>query len=207
MRRILALGVLLAAACSTPAPAPARASVADQRKYLLERVDDAAVVQLYADGFSALPLDQKSSSGTWPRPRSPAATSSTTRSRPTRSRCVRCSRRSSRHAGEGRSRSRSRRFAATRSSSGSTPGRTTTSPRRSSCSTCTPQAFADAATRGRMAPARRFRFAPGETLDQLLTRLGPMFFDASFKPSRTNQKPRPGVDILAGEQQQPVSRA
>src|SRR5215475_4444823 len=29
------------------------------RKYLLERVDDAAVVQLYADGFSSLPLDQK----------------------------------------------------------------------------------------------------------------------------------------------------
>jgi len=29
------------------------------RKYLLERVDDAAVAQLYADGFEALPLDQK----------------------------------------------------------------------------------------------------------------------------------------------------
>src|SRR5215207_5382322 len=29
------------------------------RKYLLERVDDAAVAQLYADGFDALPLDQK----------------------------------------------------------------------------------------------------------------------------------------------------
>lgn len=30
-----------------------------ERKYLLEQVDDAAVVQYYADGFSALPLDQK----------------------------------------------------------------------------------------------------------------------------------------------------
>jgi dipeptidyl-peptidase-3 len=29
------------------------------RKYLLERVDEAAVAQLYADGFAALPLDQK----------------------------------------------------------------------------------------------------------------------------------------------------
>ena len=28
------------------------------RKYLLERVDDAAVAQLYADGFASLPLDQ-----------------------------------------------------------------------------------------------------------------------------------------------------
>ena len=30
-----------------------------ERKYLLEQVDDAAVVQYYADGFEALPLDQK----------------------------------------------------------------------------------------------------------------------------------------------------
>jgi dipeptidyl-peptidase-3 len=30
-----------------------------ERKYLLERVDEAAVVQLYADGFAALPLEQK----------------------------------------------------------------------------------------------------------------------------------------------------
>jgi dipeptidyl-peptidase-3 len=29
------------------------------RRYLLEQVDDAAVVQYYADGFAALPLDQK----------------------------------------------------------------------------------------------------------------------------------------------------
>jgi dipeptidyl-peptidase III len=31
----------------------------DTRPYLLERVDDAAVVQLYADGFDDLPIDQK----------------------------------------------------------------------------------------------------------------------------------------------------
>jgi dipeptidyl-peptidase III len=30
-----------------------------QRQYLIEQIDDAAVVQLYADGFSALPLEQK----------------------------------------------------------------------------------------------------------------------------------------------------
>ena len=30
-----------------------------QRKYLLERVDDAAVVQYYADGFEELPLREK----------------------------------------------------------------------------------------------------------------------------------------------------
>ena len=35
------------------------AAGAQQRKYLLERVDEAAVVQLYADGFAALPLREK----------------------------------------------------------------------------------------------------------------------------------------------------
>src|SRR5262245_26352177 len=34
-------------------------SPATERKYLLESVDDAAVVQVYADGFSALPLKDK----------------------------------------------------------------------------------------------------------------------------------------------------
>jgi dipeptidyl-peptidase-3 len=38
---------------------PAAPTAADTRPYLLERVDDAAVVQLYADGFPELPLDQK----------------------------------------------------------------------------------------------------------------------------------------------------
>jgi dipeptidyl-peptidase-3 len=52
---------------NTPRPEPGKpAAIATvtshtppDRKYLLERVDDAAVAQLYADGFSALPLDQK----------------------------------------------------------------------------------------------------------------------------------------------------
>ena len=47
---------------STPAPGTpgtqAPQSPSD-RKYLLDRVEDAAVVQLYADGFSSLPLKQK----------------------------------------------------------------------------------------------------------------------------------------------------
>jgi dipeptidyl-peptidase-3 len=56
------------AACSSPAPtqpqpaapaASAPAAPSTDRKYLLERVDDAAVVQLYADGFTSLPLKQK----------------------------------------------------------------------------------------------------------------------------------------------------
>src|SRR5688500_16340711 len=38
---------------------PLAAAHADTRPYLLERVDEAAVVQLYADGFEALPLRDK----------------------------------------------------------------------------------------------------------------------------------------------------
>src|SRR5215470_12402091 len=63
--------LVLVSACSNqpagPAPtAPAAAkspaapvAPSADRKYLLERVDDAAVVQLYADGFAALPLKEK----------------------------------------------------------------------------------------------------------------------------------------------------
>jgi dipeptidyl-peptidase-3 len=57
-------------ACGSPQPpvadtrarnAPASTSPAsqDDRKYLLEQIDDAAVVQLYADGFGALPIKEK----------------------------------------------------------------------------------------------------------------------------------------------------
>ena len=66
---VLVLAALVAAACSRTASnnqtAPATASTAAtapsaaDRKYLLERVEDAAVVQLYADGFDALPLREK----------------------------------------------------------------------------------------------------------------------------------------------------
>jgi len=67
LRHSLALALLtFVPACSTPAPAPEPKSTATapapppaDRKYLLERVDDASVVQLYADGFTALPLKQK----------------------------------------------------------------------------------------------------------------------------------------------------
>src|SRR5688572_4180770 len=46
------------ATTTTPESAAAPVSTSD-RKYLLERVDDAAVVQLYADGFESLPLREK----------------------------------------------------------------------------------------------------------------------------------------------------
>jgi len=60
------MAVVSIAACgrseNTPAPAassPASAPAVTERKYLLERVDDAAVVQVYANGFERLPLKEK----------------------------------------------------------------------------------------------------------------------------------------------------
>ena len=66
MRTVVAPSLLVfSVACSSgpEAPAPAAATAAPapaaEKKYLLERVDDAAIVQLYADGFSELPLNEK----------------------------------------------------------------------------------------------------------------------------------------------------
>jgi dipeptidyl-peptidase-3 len=42
-----------------PNAVPAAAPAAVERPYLLERIDEAAVVQVYADGFEALPLKEK----------------------------------------------------------------------------------------------------------------------------------------------------
>src|SRR5262245_31482742 len=44
---------------STDASASRKSGNLVDRKYLIEQIDDAAVVQYYADGFEQLPLDQK----------------------------------------------------------------------------------------------------------------------------------------------------
>src|SRR5262245_29840885 len=68
---ITIMSVIAAAACGGPSPSESAAGTATpnavsataerdtDRRYLLERVDDAAVVQVYADGFDALPLNDK----------------------------------------------------------------------------------------------------------------------------------------------------
>src|SRR5919106_5883819 len=59
--RCLLLTSAEALAITSPASVAAqqRATGAADKPYLLERIDDAAVVQLYADGFDALPLKEK----------------------------------------------------------------------------------------------------------------------------------------------------
>jgi dipeptidyl-peptidase-3 len=61
-RAAVAVALVAAALLSTPPHARADGpgdETSKGRKYLLERVDDAAVVQLYADGFKSLPLKEK----------------------------------------------------------------------------------------------------------------------------------------------------
>ena len=61
--------------------------------------------------------------------------------------------------------------------------------------TCTPEAFAAAAHAAARA-RRAFPLPAGETLDALLERLAPMFFDPEFDPTVTSKTPPPGHDIL-----------
>jgi dipeptidyl-peptidase III len=60
---------------------------------------------------------------------------------------------------------------------------------------CTPEAFRAAAHAAQRAGAR-FPQQSGETLDAMLARLRPMFFDLEFEPTVTCKTPPPGVDIL-----------
>ena len=60
---------------------------------------------------------------------------------------------------------------------------------------CAPEAFAAAVKIAAQAGAR-FPFRPGESLDAMLKRLEPLFFDPSVDPSVTNKTPGAGRDIL-----------
>jgi len=60
---------------------------------------------------------------------------------------------------------------------------------------CTPDAFAAAAHAAERNGAQ-FPLRAGETVDELLARLQPMLFDASFEPFVTNKTPANGQDLL-----------
>ena len=173
--------------------ASAEAPPAD-RKYLIERIDDAAVVQLYADGFASLPLDQKVL--IWHLYEAALA---------------------------GRDIYYDQRYAHNLEMrdvleeilthpAGVDPATLAEIQRytklfwlntgpfnnltaRKFVLKCTPQAFAAAAKAAAKAGAT-FRAANGETLDALLARLQPIFFDPSVDPIVTNKTPGTGKDIL-----------
>src|SRR3954470_4779505 len=187
---------------NTPRPEPGKpAAIATvtshtppDRKYLLERVDDAAVAQLYADGFSALPLDQKLL--IWHLYEAALA---------------------------GRDIYYDQRYAHNLEmrdvleeilthAAGIDPATLgeierytklfwlNTGPHnnltaRKFVLKCTPAAFAEAVHRAAAAGAR-FPLAKGETLAAMIARLEPLFFDPAVDTIVTNKTPGAGKDIL-----------
>jgi len=178
---------------SPAADAPA-AATGGQRQYLLERVDDAAVVQLYADGFAAIPLrdktliwhlsqatiagrdiyiDQKHPDALEMRGVLEAIlTHPQGIDPPTLAEIHRYTKLFWINNGPYHNLTAQKFVLKT-----------------------TPQALAAAARSAAQAGAA-FPEAEGESLDALLARLQPMFFDPAVDPIVTNKTPGPGEDIL-----------
>ena len=204
-RFVLAMIVASAAACARegdngrpagvapPSPAPAAAST-DNRKYLLERVDDAAVAQIYADGFDSLPLKEKTL--IWHLYQAAIAGRDIFFDQKHRNALE------MRHILE---------QIVTHPQGIDQPaladiqrytklfwinnGPYNNLTARKFVLKITPEAFATAA---RTAAKNGAAFTPpaGESLDAMLTRLQPMFFDPSVDPIVTNKTPGQGKDIL-----------
>jgi dipeptidyl-peptidase-3 len=177
------------------AQAPPRRAAPPDRPYLLERIGEAAVVQLYADGFRDLALNDKIL--VWHLYQAALA-----------GRDIFYDQRYAHnlemrdvleaivvHAAHVDEVTRAEILSYTKLFWINTgPYNTLTA--RKFVLACTPQALAGAA-RAAHAMGATFPTRPGETLDALLQRLGPMFFDAEFEPTVTNKTPPAGEDILA----------
>ncbi|HEY6212804.1 MAG TPA: hypothetical protein VIW45_10985 [Vicinamibacterales bacterium] len=171
------------------------ASAAAERKYLLERIDDAVIVQVYADGFDALTLREKTLA--WHLAQAAIA-----------GRDIFYDQRYPHNlvmrdvleaivshgahvdpATLGQIQRYTKLFWINTG-----PYNSLTS--RKFVLTCAPEAFA-AAARAAAGAGAVFPVRPGETLDALLERLRPMFFDPEFDPSVTCKTPGGDRDILS----------
>jgi dipeptidyl-peptidase III len=166
-----------------------------ERLYLLERIDEAAVVQLYADGFAALPPGDKTL--VWHLYQAAIA-----------GRDIFYDQRHAHslemrdlieavltHAAHVDAQTHAEVERYTKLfwiNSG--PYNNLTA--RKFVLACTPDAFG-AAVRAAAADGARLPLHAGESIDDLLRRLAPMFFDAGFEPTVTNKTPPAGGDILA----------
>src|SRR5688572_22119102 len=196
----LMAAALLAAGCSTGGNgeedngAPAAAPAATERKYLLERVEDAAVVQLYADGFSALPLREKTL--VWHLSQAAIAGRDIFYDQKHRNalemRRVLEAILTHPQGVDPAALSEIQRYAKLFWINNGPYNNLTA---RKFALKTTPQSFS-AAARASAQSGATFPTQPGESLDALLTQLQPMFFDASVDPIVTNKTPGPGRDIL-----------
>ncbi len=190
--RLLVIACFAAvAACSRPA----LEAKPEPRKYLLERVDDAAVVQAYADGFLALPLREKTL--VWHLYNAAIA-----------GRDIYYDQNSA-HGLEMREI-----LEGILTHADKVPPETLTELRRYTklfwinsgpynnltsrkfvlnvTAAALAQAVTSAAASGATLP-----LLPGETAEQMLARLGPMFLDPTVEPSDTAKTPPAGQDILS----------
>ncbi len=175
-------------------PAPPASSPAAERPYLLERIDDAAVVQVYADGFRELPLREKTL--IWHLYQAAIAgrdiyydqrygpslemrdvleailTHPEAVDKPTLDEIARYTKLFWINSG---------------------PHNNLTA--RKFVLRSTPEAFRAAAEAARRAGAV-FPLKAGESLDQMLVRMQPLFFDPTVDPTVTSKTPPPGKDIL-----------
>src|SRR5471030_127790 len=179
---------------TSPTPASASTAAPAERKYLLERVGEAAVVQVYADGFRDLPLREKTL--VWHLGQAAIAgrdifydqryahnlemrdileaivTHPAGIDRPTLDEITRYTKLFWINTG---------------------PYNNLTS--RKFVLTCAPAALA-AAAHAAAGSGARFPLQGGETLEALLARLRPMFFDLDVDPTVTSKTPRAGKDIV-----------
>ncbi|MCC7416626.1 MAG: peptidase M49 [Acidobacteria bacterium] len=177
------------------APTARRAATTVDRPYLLERVDDAAVVQLYADGFADLPLDDKLL--VWHLYQAAIA-----------GRDIFYDQRYA-HGLEMRDLLEAILTHAAHVDAATlaeierytklfwiNTGPYNNMTARKFVPGCTPGAFA-AAAHAAARDGASFPLRAGETLDALLDRLAPMLFDPLFDPTVTAKSPPEGADILA----------
>jgi len=204
MKRVAAYMSLLAAVACGGSSAPQTPATEDRptaalgsdRKYLLERIDDVAVVQLYADGFRDLPRNEKVLIFHLYQ----AALAG------------RDIFYDQKHAHNLDMRDVLEAIVTHADAAGLDPetlaevqrytklfwintGPHNNLTARKFVLTCTPEAFAAAAHAAAKAGAT-FPLRSGETLDQLLARLEPMFFDPEVDLMVTAKTPPPGQDIL-----------
>ncbi|QDV35876.1 dipeptidyl-peptidase 3 family protein [Tautonia plasticadhaerens] len=176
------------------APVPQAEEPEAGREYLLERIGDAAVVQIYADGFEGLPLEEKLLA--WHLYQAALA-----------GRDIYYDQRSA-HALEMRAvleavlthgahveadtLAEIRRYTKLFWINSGPYNHLTA---RKFVLECPPDAFL-AAVNAAAEDGAEFPTGPGESLDAMVGRLGPMFFDPAFEPIVTNKSPGPGGDIL-----------
>jgi dipeptidyl-peptidase-3 len=203
-RTVLAAALLLMSACQTPsAPEPplhmpptkpaAKAHAAQERKFLLERVDDVAVVQVYADGFERLPVRDKLLAWHLYQPPSRDVRSTCSNAAPKASTCATSARRSSRTPA-----------VSSEDARGRAPlheallGEQLALQQRHRAQEPAAEHAERAGDRGGAGAEerRQLPLREKESARDLVVRLSPILFDAEFKPMVTAKNPEGGLDIV-----------